>query len=223
MTDLGSISVPAQVARDFGDLLVAVEALIEGNCTLADVILKVNVCRKHLDLIGADIDPGFGVDVEDSARLLELRSAIDTYLGWRSPESEERGDYVARVREVAEAIWDAKAALRNNAGADLVLALVKASSTSPEDVLSPESSRSPSDEPAATQHPAPMLASRVAALEEKIRRQRKELRRFNRDQRIRSEAAQHQPGSLRSSAAMKQLSSMTEEQLEEVLSLTKVP
>jgi len=47
------------------------------------------------------------LDPEDSRRLRELRSAIDDHLGWPDPESEERGDYVGRVREVAVALENA--------------------------------------------------------------------------------------------------------------------
>jgi hypothetical protein len=47
-------------------------------------------------------DPDFGVDPEDSARLLELRDAIDTHLGWKNRADEEAGDYVARVKEFGE-------------------------------------------------------------------------------------------------------------------------
>ena len=56
------------------------------------------------DLHGGDIDPGFGVDPEDSGRLLELREAIEHYLGWANERSQEAGDYVARVREVGDAL-----------------------------------------------------------------------------------------------------------------------
>jgi hypothetical protein len=53
------------------------------------------------DVAGGDVDPGFGVDPQDSARLLELRQAIDS-IGWKSPADEEKGDYLARLHEIRE-------------------------------------------------------------------------------------------------------------------------
>lgn len=44
----------------------------------------------------ADIDP------KDSESLRRLREIIDSELGWATSEDEERGDYEARLREVAE-------------------------------------------------------------------------------------------------------------------------
>lgn len=48
--------------------------------------------------------PPFGVDPNDSAALLELRCAIDDYLGWSSKKDQETGDYVERIREVGRLI-----------------------------------------------------------------------------------------------------------------------
>lgn len=48
-----------------------------------------------------DVDPGFGFDPGDSARLLELRQAIDA-IGWNSQADEERGDYLGRLKEIRE-------------------------------------------------------------------------------------------------------------------------
>jgi hypothetical protein len=56
-------------------------------------------------------DPDFGVDPEDSQRLLALYNAIDEHLGWASPESEEAGDYVARVAEVGNVVRNERAAI----------------------------------------------------------------------------------------------------------------
>jgi hypothetical protein len=55
--------------------------------------------------------PVFGVDPEDSQRLLALRNAIDERLGWRDQASEDAGDYVARVAEVGERIRNLEAEL----------------------------------------------------------------------------------------------------------------
>lgn len=44
---------------------------------------------------------GFGTDPKDSKRLLELRTIIDTEIGWDNELQMERGDYAARLREVA--------------------------------------------------------------------------------------------------------------------------
>ena len=44
------------------------------------------------------------LDPEDSRQLRELRQAIDEHLGWPDPESEERGDYVERVRALGVAL-----------------------------------------------------------------------------------------------------------------------
>ena len=43
-----------------------------------------------------DVDPG------DSASLQALREAIDEHLAWDNQEDEDRGDYVARVRQVGQ-------------------------------------------------------------------------------------------------------------------------
>lgn len=61
-------------------------------------------------VIDADVD-FFGVDREDSARLLELRQVIDDALGWETVEEEEAGDYVARVRQVGAKLRALVAAL----------------------------------------------------------------------------------------------------------------
>jgi hypothetical protein len=41
-------------------------------------------------------------DFEDSDRLLELRNAIDERIGWRNDDDEEAGDYLGRLKQVAE-------------------------------------------------------------------------------------------------------------------------
>lgn len=46
----------------------------------------------------------FGVSPDDSKQLLELRQAIDSYLGWPTKGAEEAGDYVGRVREIGDAL-----------------------------------------------------------------------------------------------------------------------
>ena len=106
----GTVSVPTQVAQDFLELLVAFERWNDSPPAglLNAVLGKAKLCRQHLDLFGSDIDPGFGVDPKDSGRLLELRQAIDTHLGWSSHPAEQQGDYVARVREVGEGWCDPK-------------------------------------------------------------------------------------------------------------------
>jgi hypothetical protein len=45
--------------------------------------------------------PDFGVDSEDSAKLLELYQAIDA-IGWNSQADEERGDYLGRLKQIRE-------------------------------------------------------------------------------------------------------------------------
>lgn len=52
--------------------------------------------REAYDEQFPDLDP------KDSIALEELRSAIDSHLGWACDEDEERGNYVERVREVGE-------------------------------------------------------------------------------------------------------------------------
>lgn len=49
---------------------------------------------RRLDLDQLDTDP------DDSRQLRELRQAIEQHLGWWDPESEEQGDYIARIVEV---------------------------------------------------------------------------------------------------------------------------
>lgn len=63
---------------------------------------------------------GFGVDPKDPERLLELRQAIDSYLGWKSQEDEEHGDYVFRIREIGDMLWNVKAAFTEFGDADLM-------------------------------------------------------------------------------------------------------
>lgn len=46
--------------------------------------------------------PPFGVDPEDSARLLALSQAIDDHLPWPSEEAREGGDYVVAVKHASE-------------------------------------------------------------------------------------------------------------------------
>lgn len=55
--------------------------------------------------------PPFGCDPEDSARLLELRQAIDDHLPWESNAAREAGDYVGAVRFAGEL---ARAALKGH-------------------------------------------------------------------------------------------------------------
>lgn len=43
-----------------------------------------------------------GSDPKDSERLSELRSIIDDKIGWDNELQRDRGDYAARLREVAE-------------------------------------------------------------------------------------------------------------------------
>jgi hypothetical protein len=76
-------------------------------------------------------DPEFGVDPEDSARLLELRDAIDA-IGWRNKNEEDNGDYVKRLDQIREELSEVDT-----------------------------------------------LRGRCIRLEEQLKRQRKELRRFN--------------------------------------------
>lgn len=108
------------------------------------------------DVVGGDADPGFGVDPQDSARLLELRQAIDA-IGWNTPEEEERGDYLARLHQIRE---------------ELVTAYQRDGET------------------------IPALSAVVTKLETKVRQQRSELRRFNREARARNEAAGACAGSI---------------------------
>jgi len=65
-------------------------------------------------------DPEFGVDPEDSAHLLELRDTIDRYFGWKSQEDEDVGDYVFRIREIGDMLWNCKAAFIEHHDAELM-------------------------------------------------------------------------------------------------------
>ncbi len=62
------------------------------------------------DVTGGDSDPGFGVDPNDSARLLELRQVIDA-IGWRNKVDEEGGDYLGRLRQIREELAQQDAVL----------------------------------------------------------------------------------------------------------------
>lgn len=64
--------------------------------------LKLDALRRQYPL---DFDP------EDSARLLQLRQAIDA-IGWNSPEDEQRGDYLGRLHEIREELATASLAKR---------------------------------------------------------------------------------------------------------------
>jgi len=76
------------------------------------------------DVAGGDVDPSFGVDPGDSARLLELRQAIDSYLGWKSKDDEEHGDYVFRIREIGDMLWNCKSAFIEHHDAELMARIV---------------------------------------------------------------------------------------------------
>lgn len=65
--------------------------------------LKLDALRRQCPL---DFDP------EDSARLLQLRQAIDA-IGWNSPEDEQRGDYLGRLHEIREELATASMAKRS--------------------------------------------------------------------------------------------------------------
>jgi hypothetical protein len=70
----------------------------------------------QLDFLGPNPNdtglPGFGLDPRDSAALLELREAVDQYLGWENLQQEEAANYPARVIQVGERIRELKNQLR---------------------------------------------------------------------------------------------------------------
>jgi hypothetical protein len=71
--------------------------------TVEGAIAALTEMRRNYDaLVPADGLPGFGVDPKDSVALLELRQAVDDYLGWETLEQEEAADYAARVRQVGK-------------------------------------------------------------------------------------------------------------------------
>lgn len=116
--------------------------------SFARAVDMARVSDTAADVVGCDADPGFGVDPQDSARLLELRQAIDA-IGWNTHEEEERGDYLARLHQIRE---------------ELVTAYQRDGET------------------------IPALSAIVTKLETKVRQQRSELRRFNREARARKES-----------------------------------
>ncbi len=116
------------------------------------------------DVAGGDVDPGFAFDPKDSAELLRIRQAIDSYLGWKNQADEARGDYVTRVREVGDALVPTDTRVP---GEQLVSCLELNNSLSSE---------------------VTSLRTQVQMLTEHTRRQRKELRRLNAAERARKKS-----------------------------------
>jgi hypothetical protein len=71
--------------------------LLENNSSFKRIIAGVAGVESELAEIG-----DFGFDPNDSKHLLEIRQAIDSYLGWTDQKEEDDGDYVGRVRTVGE-------------------------------------------------------------------------------------------------------------------------
>ncbi len=69
---------------------------------LRDLALIVYDLQRHLRASQPATETFSPEDPDDGARLIELRGAIDEHIGWADAASEERGDYLARVRQVGE-------------------------------------------------------------------------------------------------------------------------
>jgi len=90
---------PSSLVRLENDVIVA---KIDGELTPdAARMLAMNLLQ-FADEVGGENEFGFGYDIGDSSALCALRQAVDEHLGWASPEEEEDGDYVARVKQVGE-------------------------------------------------------------------------------------------------------------------------